>query len=95
MAEAKVGGTWWYEPEINFYRRKYNAGWLLPFDIKDRSYFWHTPNSLTPPDYDYFVFVPESDPGLSGPRIRTIYHDARTQATIIAIGHDADAHSRH
>jgi len=38
-------------------------------------------------DYDYFVFVPAGDPGLMGPRVRTIYHDERTQVTIIAIAH--------
>ena len=88
LTSVRVGGTWWYEPEINFYRRSFNAQWILPFDIKDHSYFWETPNSLTPIDYDYFVFIPASDPGLRGPRIRTIYHDEHTQATIIAIARE-------
>ena len=85
LMNVRVGGTWWYEPEINFYRRKYKAEWLLPFDIKDRSYFWETPNSLVPADYDYFVFLPASDPELTGPRVRTIFHDDKTQVTIIAL----------
>jgi hypothetical protein len=34
------------------------------------------------------VFIPVSDPELSGPRIRTIFHDERTQATIIAIARE-------
>ncbi len=51
--------TWWYEPEINFYRRRYTAEWMLPYDIKDHSSTrWNTPNSLVPSDYDYFVFTP-------------------------------------
>ena len=82
---ARVGGTWWYEPEVNFYRLRYRADWLLPYDIKDRSYFWETPNSLVPNDYDYFVFIPASDPGLNGPRVRVIFHDDRTQVTVVAI----------
>jgi hypothetical protein len=86
LTEVRVGGTWWYEPEINFYRRRYKAEWLLPFDIKDRSYFWETPNSLVPADYDYFVYLPACDPGLTGPRVRTIFHDQKTQLTIIALG---------
>jgi hypothetical protein len=86
LNNVKVGGTWWYEPEINFYRRRFNARWMLPFDIKDHSSVWETPNSLTPADYDYFVFLPANDPGLGGPRVRTIFHDGRTKATIIAIG---------
>lgn len=85
LTNVRVGGTWWYEPEINFYRRRYKADWLLPYDIKDRSYFWETPNPLVPADYDYFVFLPASDPGLTGPRVRTIFHDDKTQVTIIAL----------
>ena len=85
LTKVRVGGTWWYEPEVNFYRRRYGADWLLPYDIKDRSYFWETPNSLVPADYDYFVFIPASDPGLKGPRARTIFHDDKTQVTIIAL----------
>jgi hypothetical protein len=85
LTSVRVGGTWWYEPEINFYRRRYKADWLLPYDIKDRSYFWETPNSLVPADYDYFVFLPASDPGLTGPRVRTLFHDDKTQVTIIAL----------
>jgi 4-amino-4-deoxy-L-arabinose transferase-like glycosyltransferase len=85
LTNVRVGGTWWYEPEINFYRRRYKAGWLLPYDIKDRSYFWETPNSLVPADYDYFVYLPACDPGLTGSRVRTIFHDDKTQVTIIAL----------
>jgi hypothetical protein len=80
-----VGGTWWYEPEINFYRLRYKAKWMLPYEIKDRSYWWQTPGALEPAAYDYFVFVPPSDPHLAGPRVRTLFHDEKTQATIIAI----------
>lgn len=88
LTNVRVGGTWWYEPEINFYRLRLRTTWMQEYDIKDKSYFWNTPNSLKPADYDYFVFIPASDPGLRGPRIRTIYHDEHTQATIIAIAHE-------
>jgi hypothetical protein len=88
LSNARVGGTWWYEPEINFYRLRYKAKWMLPYEIKDRSYFWQTPGALEPAAYDYFVFVSASDPHLTGPRVRTIFHDEKTQATIIAIAHD-------
>jgi uncharacterized membrane protein len=88
LTSVRVGGTWWYEPEINFYRIRHRAKWMLPYDVKDRSYFWETPGALDPAAYDYFVFVPPSDPHLTGPRIRTIFHDDKTQATIIAIAHD-------
>ena len=85
LTNVRVGGTWWYEPELNFYRRRNNAAWMLPYDIKDKSYFWETPNSLVPADYDYFVFLPASDPRLTGPRVRTIFHDDKTQVSLIAL----------
>lgn len=87
LTNVRVGGTWWYEPEINYYRRRYKAAWMLEYEVKDRSYFWQTPNSLAPADYDYFVFLPASDPGLAGPRVRTIYRDEPRHVTIVAISH--------
>ena len=87
LTNVRVGGTWWYEPEINYYRRRFKADWMREYDIKDRSYFWQTPNSLTPADYDYIVFLPASDPGLAGPRVRTIYRDETRHVTILVISH--------
>ena len=69
----RVGGTSWYEPEINFYRRKFKSNWMMEYDVQDKSYWWHTPNTLTPSDYDYFVFTPAGDPGLSGPHVRPFF----------------------
>jgi len=88
LSEARVGGTWWYEPEINFYRLRFRTKWMLPYEIQDRSYWWKTPGALEPAAYDYFVFLPPSDPHLTGPRVQIIFHDEKTQATIIAIAHD-------
>ena len=85
LTHVRMGGTWWYEPELNFYRRRYHADWMLPYDVKDRSYFWETPNSLAPADYDYFIFTPASDPELTGSRITTVFRDRATQLTAIAI----------
>ena len=87
LTNVRVGGTWWYEPEINYYRRRYKANWMLEYDIKDRSYWWQTPNSLTPADYDYFVFTPAGDPGLTGPHVRTIFRDGPRGITVVAISH--------
>jgi uncharacterized membrane protein len=85
LTKVRVGGTWWYEPEINYYRRRFKAGWMLEYDIKDRSYWWQTPNSLVPTDYDYFVFTPAGDPGFSGPHVRTIFRDGVRGITIVAV----------
>jgi hypothetical protein len=85
LTNVRVGGTWWYEPEVNFYRRRYNAEWMNPYDVKDRSYFWESPNSLAPAEYNYYVFTSANDPNLSGPQVRTIFRDARIGVTIIAL----------
>src|ERR1700688_601187 len=85
LSTVRVGGTWWYQPEIDFYRRRYKAESILPYDIKDPSYFWQTPNSLTPRDYDYFVFTPGGDPNLDGPQVRVIFHDKDVGVTVIRI----------
>jgi hypothetical protein len=87
LAEVRVGGTWWYEPEINYYRRRNKANWMKEYDIKDRSYWWQTPNSLAPADYDYFVFTPAGDPGLAGPGVRTIFRDDLRGITVVGISH--------
>jgi hypothetical protein len=84
LATVRVGGTWWYEPEINFYRRRFRADWLLPYDVKDQSLGWQTPNALQPAEYDYFLFIRGENPDLSGPRVRTLFHDARIGITLIA-----------
>ncbi len=88
LTNVRVGGTWWYEPEINFYRLRQRAKWMLPYEIKDRSYWWQMRGALEPATYDYFVFVPPSDPQLTGPRVRTIYHDDKTQVTVIALARE-------
>ncbi len=85
LTSANIGGTWWYEPEMEFYRRKYHANWLAPYDVKDPSYPFQTQNKLAPPDYDYFLYTPENDPRLSGSENRSIFYDAKTGIRIIAI----------
>jgi hypothetical protein len=84
LTSVRAGGTWWYEPEINFYRRKFKATWMMEYDVKDKSYWWQTPNTLTPSDYDYFVFTPAGDPGLSGPNVRTVFRDSKREITVVA-----------
>lgn len=76
LANVRIGGTWWYQPEIDFYTRRYHATTIAPYDTVDRSYWWNTPNALAPEKYDYFVFTQLNDPFLSGPRIRSIFHNA-------------------
>ena len=84
LTHVRVGGTWWYEPEINFYRRKFKATWMAEYDVKDKSYFWQSLNALAPSQYDYFVFTPASDPGLTGPHVRTVFQDSVREITVIA-----------
>jgi hypothetical protein len=84
LTSVRVGGTWWYEPEINFYRRKFKADWMKEYDVKDKSYVWQSPDALEPSEYDYFVFTPEGDPGLTGPHVRTIFQDGVRGITVVA-----------
>jgi hypothetical protein len=84
LTSVRVGGTWWYEPEINFYRRKFKAKWMKEYAVKDKSYVWQSPDALEPSEYDYFVFTPEGDPGLTGPHVRTILQDGVRGITVVA-----------
>lgn len=84
LTNVRVGGTWWYQPEIDFYRQRYHANWMMPYDIVDWSYWWNTPNKLAPAEYDYFVFTPANNPELTGPRVRVIFHDQTTRITVEA-----------
>lgn len=85
LTGVRVGGTWWYEPEVNFYRRRYNAEWMKPYDVKDRSYFWESPNALPPEAYNYYVFTSANDPGLFGPQLRIIFRNMDVGITVIAL----------
>jgi hypothetical protein len=40
---------------------------------------------LAPAEYDYFVFTAASDPGLTGPGMRTIFRDKVTDITVTAM----------
>jgi hypothetical protein len=84
LATVRVGGTWWYQPEIDFYSRRYRAAIMAPYDIVDWSYWWNTPGALSPANYDYFVFTSSNDPHLTGPRVRTIFHNAQFDVTVEA-----------
>jgi hypothetical protein len=37
LEKVRIGGTWWYEPEINFYAAKYNARQIGIYEIADSS----------------------------------------------------------
>lgn len=84
-ARARMGGTWWYEPEMDFYRARYHVSALATYDVKDPSYLYQTQNSLTPVDYDYFFYTPANDPHLPASRFRVIFRDRTTGLTVVAI----------
>jgi hypothetical protein len=84
LTNVRIGGTWWYQPEIDFYTRRYHATLIAPYDIVDWSYWWNTPGALAPAQYDYFVYTPANDPQLTGPRVRVIFHDVVTGLTVEA-----------
>jgi len=84
-ADLRIAGIWWYQPEIDFYRQRYGTTWLLPYDIKDASWPWQAANSLTPADYDYFLYTADNQPDLSGHHLRPIFSDSATKLALVAI----------
>lgn len=92
LATARVGGTWWYEPEVNFYRRRYKDNWISVYDVKSPEYHYQALNSLKPGDYDYFLCIPddslcapENISSFEGKPRRAIFFDSTTQLTVFAI----------
>jgi hypothetical protein len=88
LASARIGGTWWYQPEIDFYRIMYKASWLQPYDLKDPSHpqFLQAKNSLQPIDYDYFLCTSQDSPDFDGRPVRKLFGDKVTGLTAVAIG---------
>lgn len=92
LATARVGGTWWYEPEVNFYRRRYKDNWISVYDVKSPEYHYQALNSLKPGDYDYFLCIPddslcapENISSFEGKPRRAIFFDSTTRLTVFAI----------
>jgi uncharacterized membrane protein len=84
VGQERVGGVWVFEPEMNFYRIRYAARWMAPYDVKDPSYPYETKNSLVPSDYDYFLYMSTNDPHLPSDRVRVLFHDPVIGITVIA-----------
>lgn len=85
LTKVRVCGTWWYASEIDFYRHRYHAEWMMPVDLIGLSCARQANNSSILADYDYFVFIPAADPELVDTRLRTIFQDRTTGATIVAV----------
>jgi hypothetical protein len=86
LANPRTAGTWWYWPEMNFYRRRYHSEWISTYDIKDPSQAWaNADNALRPADYDYFIYTPQNIPDLAGHRVRTVFQSDRWMVTVVQI----------
>jgi hypothetical protein len=85
---ARVGGTWWYQPEVDFYRIMYKASWLQPYDLKDPTHplSLQANNSLQPTDYDYFLSADNDNPNFDGLPTRVIFRYPISGLTVIATG---------
>ena len=82
---ARIGGAWWYEPEINFYIARYKAHEIPPYDVVDANYPFQTAGRLRPGEYDYFIFTPKNEPDLEHQKTQIIFHSDQSTATIVAI----------
>jgi hypothetical protein len=73
---VRVGGTWIYEPAMNFYRAMYHADWMQPMV---RNY-----GHPRPGDYDYFLINPIDDPSLKMENCRVIAVDLFSGTQVLA-----------
>jgi hypothetical protein len=85
LKAARIGGTWYYEPEINFYISRYKVREIAPYDVVDANYPFQTVGRLRPGEYDYFIFTPKNAPDLDQQKTQIIFHSDRSTATIVAI----------
>lgn len=85
LRDVRFGGTWWYEPELNFYRLRYRANQIHTYEVIDPSAPLVSQNLLRPADYDYFCFTSENKFDIGNLRSRVVFHDDKTDITIAAI----------
>jgi hypothetical protein len=88
LVDARIGGIYWYQPEIDFYRIMYKASWLHAYDLKDPSFppSLQAQNSLQPAQYDYFLCTSQDTPDFDGRPVRTLFGDKVTGLNAVAIG---------
>ncbi|MGO9110000.1 MAG: glycosyltransferase family 39 protein [Thermoguttaceae bacterium] len=84
LQEVRLGGTWWYEPELNFYRLRYHANRIRTYEMNDPSAPFGAQGLLRPADNDYFCFTSENKPDGGNVNWRVIFHDYKTDITIVA-----------
>jgi hypothetical protein len=85
LKDVTLGGTWWYEPELNFYRFRYQANQIRTYQVNDPSAPFVAKGLPMPSDYDYFCFTPANKPEGTNLRWRVIFHDDKTDITIATI----------
>ena len=62
---VRVGGSWYYDAGLNFYRTMHNATWMAPVE---------NPVEATSAGHDYFLFHPGDYPGLDDPHLHPELH---------------------
>lgn len=85
LKTARIGGTWWYEPEIKYYSIRYKAHLTAQYDVVDASFPFQTPGRLRPEEYDYFIFTPCNAPDLGDRKTQILFHSDKSTTTIISI----------
>jgi len=70
---------------MNFFRRRYGAGWLTPYSVVDRSSHWQDPTAVASGGVRFFLFHTCKLIRAWRAAVKTIYHDDKTQLTIVTI----------
>ena len=85
LKDVRIGGTWWYEPEFNFYRLVYKAKQIRMYEQTEPSAPFIPQRQLRATDYDYVCFTSDNKPDLRNVGWRVVFHDDKTDMTIAAI----------
>jgi hypothetical protein len=70
---VRVGGSWLFEPGLNFYRRTLRLSWMRPVERGD-------PGG----SYDYYVLLPEDRGVMERLHLNLIYYDPSSGAALAA-----------
>jgi hypothetical protein len=85
LKDVRLGGTWWYEPELNFYRLRYQANQLRPYQVVNvpSPFVWHNLQKVA--DYDYLCLTAGNKVDVENQGWRVVFRDDTTGITIAAI----------
>jgi hypothetical protein len=85
LKDVQMGGTWWYEPELNFYRLRYQANQMRAYQVLNVASPFVSLNLQKVADYDYLCLTAENKLDVENQGWRVVFRDDTTGITIAAI----------